>query len=169
MPKGNKHVLDGVTEAKLEAILKKQKATVAFAESCTGGYLSYLFTSSTKLSSYFLGSVISYSPLVKQQVLKVDKQVVQYEEAVNEQCAAQMLSGLLKSIKASYGIAITGFAGPNGGTTETEVGTVWLAVGNNKKHFSKKLVFGKNRDKNIQLFAISAIHFLLEYLTEENI
>lgn len=150
------------------AKLLKDKGEIGFAESCTGGYLSCLLTASTKLSDHFKGSIICYSPEIKTGILQVSEDVVKEQEAVNETCAIQMLQGLLRVVDCKYGVAITGFAGPNGGTAKNPVGTVYIAAGTGQKWITERHVFYKTRKENITVFAITALHTLKRFIEANN-
>jgi nicotinamide-nucleotide amidase len=119
-------------EAKVEHtlyhMLKARKETIAFAESCTGGLLAQKMTGIPGVSSVFLGSVVAYSNTLKQSALSVKDEALAGCGAVSAEVAGQMLDGLFSLIPADYGIAVTGIAGPSGGTEDKPVGTVWLAI-----------------------------------------
>jgi len=102
---------------------------IALAESCTGGALAARITSKPGASDYFLGSVVAYHDQVKQDILGVSKESLEQDGAVSEQVVKEMLEGALMALKADIGIAVTGIAGPDGGSPEKPVGTVWLAWG----------------------------------------
>lgn len=110
-------------------LLRDKKAMVGFAESCTGGLLSSEFTKVSGVSSVFVGSVVCYANEVKQTLLNVSSEILKRHGAVSAECAEQMVIGALKNLKCSYAVAITGIAGPNGGTDLKPVGTVFIAVG----------------------------------------
>ena len=96
--------------------------TLSLAESCTGGYLSQLFTQHPGSSKVFLGGVIAYSNDVKSNILKVNKDTLENFGAVSEETAGEMVKGVLAVINTDYGISITGIAGPDGGSPEKPVG-----------------------------------------------
>lgn len=141
-------------------ILKNRNETVSVAESCTGGYLSHLFTSIAGSSAYFMGGVVSYSNEAKMEVLKVKQETLTKFGAVSEQTIIEMAEGVRKLLGTTYGIATSGIAGPDGGTAEKPVGTVWIAVSNEQQTITKKLQLGKIRMVNIQYSAKAALDFL---------
>jgi len=151
-------------EEKLELVTGKmllaKKATVSCAESCTGGYISHLLTSISGSSKYFEGAVVSYSYEVKENILGVKRDTLLSFGAVSEECVREMLSGLLKVSGTTYGIAVSGIAGPEGGTTEKPVGTVWIAVGSNEKIVAKRFQFFPSRMENIRVFSNAALNML---------
>ena len=141
-------------------ILKNRNETVSVAESCTGGYLSHLFTSIAGSSAYFMGGVVSYSNEAKMEVLKVKQETLTKFGAVSEQTIIEMAEGVRKLLGTTYGIATSGIAGPDGGTAEKPVGTVWIAVSNEQQTITKKLQLGKIRMVNIQYSAKAGLDFL---------
>lgn len=151
-------------EEKLEAavgrLLLQNGATVSCAESCTGGYISHLFTSVAGSSAYFEGSVISYSYDVKEKLLGVNKETLNTLGAVSAECVAEMLDGLLKATGTMYGIAVSGIAGPGGGTPDKPVGTVWIGVGSQHNKVVKQFKFFPSRTENIRVFSQAALNML---------
>ncbi|HET7898627.1 MAG TPA: nicotinamide-nucleotide amidohydrolase family protein, partial [Flavisolibacter sp.] len=109
-------------------LLKEKKKTVATAESCTGGYIAHLFTSLPGSSTIFNGSVVSYANEVKQTVLNVSAETLKQYGAVSEQTVLQMATAACALLKTDYAIATSGIMGPDGGSEEKPVGTVWMAV-----------------------------------------
>ena len=120
---GSKPPLNEVLE-----ILRSRKQKLAFAESCTGGLLSATVTSLPGVSDVFLGSVVSYANEVKVDLLKVAKDSLMNEGAVSERVALEMAHGAQKQLKSDWAVAITGVAGPSGGSSKKPVGTVWFAI-----------------------------------------
>lgn len=151
-------------EDKLEMVvghmLQQQGATVSCAESCTGGYISHLFTSVAGSSQYFEGSVVCYSYDVKEKTLGVKRQTLEKYGAVSEECVSEMLEGILKLTGTTYGIAVSGIAGPGGGTPDKPVGTVWIGVGTVNKKVIKQFKFFPSRTENIRVFSAAAINML---------
>jgi len=141
-------------------LLRKNKATLATAESCTGGYIAHLITRVAGSSEYYKGSVISYANEIKINELNVKLEDLEQFGAVSQQVVEQMALGVQQKMKTDYAIATSGIAGPTGGTDEKPVGTVWIAVATPKGVFSKKYVFGKLRDVNIERAAITALGML---------
>lgn len=134
--------------------------TLSLAESCTGGYIAHLFTQHPGSSKVFLGGVVSYSNALKESVLGVKNNTLEKFGAVSQETVIEMASGALLNFKSDYAIAVTGIAGPDGGTPEKPVGTVWIAVGSADKTISKKLTFGNKRKQNIERSAIAALGLL---------
>jgi len=115
----------------LEQIIQKlteEKHTITFAESCTGGRLAVAFTSISGASAILNGSVVTYSNAIKHTWLGVDNEILDNFGAVSSQCVTQMLQGVINLSGANYAIAVSGIAGPTGGTEEKPVGTVYIGL-----------------------------------------
>ena len=134
--------------------------TLSLAESCTGGFVSGLFTQHPGASKVFLGGVVSYSNYLKEHVLGVKHDTIEQFGAVSGETVTEMVDGALLNFKSDYAVAITGIAGPGGGTPEKPVGTVWIAVASVNKKVVKKLTFGNKRKQNIERSAVSALNML---------
>lgn len=141
-------------------LLRKKKATLSTAESCTGGYIAHLVTSIAGSSDYFKGSVISYANEIKTGELGVKAGDIAAHGAVSQQVAEQMAAGIRKKYQTTYAVAVSGIAGPGGGTEEKPVGTVWIAVATPEKVYSAKHQFGNNRERNIRKTALAALAML---------
>ncbi|HZY35707.1 MAG TPA: competence/damage-inducible protein A [Mucilaginibacter sp.] len=146
--------------------MEKKGLTLSVAESCTGGYISHLFTQHPGSSKVFLGGGVTYSNELKQSILGVKKETLEQFGAVSEETVREMVAGALTRFNSDYAIAVTGIAGPDGGTPEKPVGTVWVAVANVNKIFAKKLTFGNKRLQNIERSAISALNMLNTLINE---
>jgi nicotinamide-nucleotide amidase len=146
--------------------MEQRGLTLSLAESCTGGYLSHLFTQHPGSSKVFLGSGVTYANDLKEHVLGVKKETIDQYGAVSEETVREMVAGALLNFKSDYAVAITGIAGPDGGTPDKPVGTVFIAVANVNKTFAKKLTFGNKRIQNIERSAISALNMLNTLLHE---
>ena len=109
-------------------ILRERKETLAVAESCTGGLLSSRITALAGSSDYFLGGIISYSNDVKINQLGVKQETLEKYGAVSKETACEMAKGICEKLHSTWGLAVTGVAGPGGGTEDKPVGTVWMAV-----------------------------------------
>jgi nicotinamide-nucleotide amidase len=123
------HGKKSLSECLIE-LFKEKNLSLGFAESCTGGLMASEITRISGASSIFQGSIVSYSNDVKEQALSVSKQHLEQQGAVSKEVAEQMLMGAFKQLHCDYGAAVTGIAGPTGGSKEKPVGTVWLAFGN---------------------------------------
>ena len=152
-------------EAVVGNLLREQGKTVSTAESCTGGLIAHKLTSISGSSDYFLGSVVAYANEIKMDSLGVSEQNLIDFGAVSEQVVIQMADGVKKRLKTDYAVATSGIAGPNGGTSEKPVGTVWIAVAGPNGTFAKKFLFGQNRERNIEIAANTALNLLRKTLT----
>lgn len=158
---------DDIFEQKIGELLLEKKCTVGTAESCTGGYLAHLITSIAGSSAYYKGSIISYANETKENLLGVSQKTLADFGAVSKETVEEMLAGALKQLKVDVAIAISGVAGPDGGTDEKPVGTVFIGVADKNKSIIKKLSFTNNRERNIQLAAISALVMLRKFLLNQ--
>jgi nicotinamide-nucleotide amidase len=142
--------------------------SLCVAESCTGGYLSHLLTQHPGSSKVFSGGAISYSNDLKQSMLGVSAETIQKHGAVSEETVREMVSGALKHYACDYAIAISGIAGPDGGTPDKPVGTIWIAVAGKTKTIAKQFLFGNRRMQNIERSAINALTLLYSLLKEDH-
>lgn len=152
--------LQAILATKLEAL----GMTLGMAESCTGGNLSHLITLQQGASMYFKGSVVSYNNEVKHQLLGVDLQVLETKGAVSKEVAEAMAIGAQKQLSASCSIAITGIAGPDGGTVDKPVGTVWISTRVDNSMDTQCYYFGNYREANITAASNSAMIQLVKML-----
>jgi nicotinamide-nucleotide amidase len=134
--------------------------TLALAESCTGGYLSHLVTSVPGSSAYYIGGVVSYANAVKMEELGIPSDMLELNGAVSGPVAERMAEGVKKALKSDWAIATTGIAGPDGGTAEKPVGTVWIAVAGPQGVLASKGVFMGSRDLVIRRAAVAALNML---------
>ena len=148
-------------------VLKERGRTVATAESCTGGYIAHLLTSIPGSSHYFTGSVVSYDNAVKQKVLHVAPDTLAATGAVSEETVKEMVTGALSLLDTDYAVAVSGIMGPDGGTTDKPVGTVWIAVGNHQKMIAQKFSFRFDRQRNIELTATNALNLLRKFILSD--
>tara|TARA_B110001452_G_scaffold242038_1_gene224565 strand:- start:61 stop:531 length:471 start_codon:yes stop_codon:yes gene_type:complete len=131
---------------KLVKKLIKKKLKVSFAESCTGGLLSSSITSISGSSKIFNLGLVTYSNKVKTNILKVPKKIIDKYGAVSKECCLSMVKNLSKISKANISVAITGIAGPNGGTKLKPVGLVYIGIKKGKKIIIKENLF-KNKKR----------------------
>ena len=157
---------DETMQEVLGKLLLKNKETISTAESCTGGAIASLITSIPGSSAYFQGSIISYSNDVKQSLLNVKKDTLEKYGAVSEETVVAMLSGLLDKMNTTYGIAVSGIMGPDGGTDDKPVGTVWLAVGSKESHKTYHLKQRFERKKNIEVTSTMALNLIRKFIVE---
>lgn len=141
-------------------LLKSKNKTLCTAESCTGGEIAHLITSVAGSSAYYQGSVIAYSNTVKTQILGVQKETIDKYGAVSEQTVKEMAEGARKLFKTDYALATSGIAGPDGGTEEKPVGTLWIAVASGNGVVTEKRTFGNDRIINIRRFSLVSLNLL---------
>lgn len=157
-------IIFGYNDQKLEEVvggmLLNSNFTVSTAESCTGGYIAHLITSIAGSSAYYKGSVVSYSNDVKVDELNVRASDIQNYGAVSKQVVEQMAVGVREKMKTDYSIATSGVAGPDGGTKEKPVGTIWVAVATPEKVVSKMFLLGEHRGRNIRKSALLGLNML---------
>jgi len=137
----------------LQKILRKHNKKITCAESCTGGLISYMITQISGSSDIFDGSIVSYSNKIKNQELNVTKKSLEKFGAVSIEVVNEMLIGSLKKFDADFSIAVSGIAGPNGGTKQKPVGTIVIGIMN------------KNRDSKIDVYGFSGTREEVQIIT----
>jgi nicotinamide-nucleotide amidase len=141
-------------------LLLKNKKTVAVAESCTAGLLSYLLTSVAGSSQYFILGVAVYSNKVKNSILGVPASLITRKGAVSKEVANRLASSVRKIAKTDFGIGITGIAGPRGAAPDKPVGTVFIAVDSKKQKKCQKFLFFGQRNSIRKAAALKALELL---------
>jgi nicotinamide-nucleotide amidase len=141
-------------------LLSSLNKTVSTAESCTGGEIAHLLTSIAGSSAYYKGSVIAYDNIVKTQLLGVQDYIITKYGAVSENTVREMAVGARNMLKTDFAVATSGIAGPDGGTDEKPVGTVWIAVDSERGTVCEKKVFGNDRLTNIKRFSLASLNLL---------
>ncbi|WP_163714418.1 competence/damage-inducible protein A [Mangrovibacterium lignilyticum] len=159
----NDDTISGITGK----LLQQAGAMVAVAESCTGGNIAHLYTEVPGSSDYFKGGVVAYSNEVKMALLGVKEETLMTQGAVSRETALEMVHGVKKALQTDYGIATTGIAGPDGGTDEKPVGTVWIAVSGKKETVVECFRFHHNRERNIERSTQTALNMLRQLITSE--
>ncbi len=145
-------------------LLLANLASLGTAESCTGGYLAHLITSVPGSSAYFKGSIIAYANQVKEQQLGVSPTTLATHGAVSKQTAIEMAQGARQQLNTTYALATTGIAGPDGGTPDKPVGTIWIALATPATTHTKLLSLSTERSLNIQATAKAALTLLWQTL-----
>jgi len=138
--------------------------TLGTAESCTGGDIAHLITTIPGSSRYFKGSVVSYANEVKMHTLGVSPDTLAAHGAVSEATVREMVRGALAELDTDYAIATSGIMGPDGGSPEKPVGTVWIAVGNHQNILTQQYSFRFDRLRNIELTATNALNQLRKFM-----
>lgn len=155
----------------LGKILRKQKLTIGTVESCTGGAIAAKITSISGASDYFKGSLITYSNELKEKFAHVKSETIDKLGAVSQEVVEEMAEKGRIELDVDACIAVSGIAGPDGGTSEKPVGTVWIAIATKNRTFSKKFLFGDYRDRNIQMTVLTALNLarceFLGFLSEK--
>lgn len=148
--------------------LKRQGLMLATAESCTGGWVAQIMTSIAGSSEWYERGFITYTNLAKREMLGVKTTILSRHGAVSEPTARAMAEGALTHSHAQVAVAITGIAGPGGGTPEKPVGTVCFAwAGRKRDSNSRKQVFSGDRESVRRQSVVMALQGLLEYLNTE--
>jgi nicotinamide-nucleotide amidase len=158
---------DDTLESIIGQMLTSHHKTISTAESCTGGSIAALITSVPGCSAYFKGSVVAYANEIKKQMLGVQEQTLIDHGAVSKQVVEEMVAGIKKLYNTDYAIAVSGIAGPTGGTQEKPVGTTWIAVAGQRNIISNHYLLGNNRDKNIQKTTNRALNDLRKLLISD--
>ncbi len=151
---------DQEIEEVIGELLIKHNKKIAFAESCTGGYISHSLTKIPGSSQYFNGCIIPYQNEFKINNLGVKKETIAQHGAVSEETVREMATQVRLLFKSDIGIASTGIAGPGGATPEKPVGTIWIAYADEKKVVTKKLLLGGTRLINIQGTAMAVFNLV---------
>jgi len=158
----------GYDEERLEEVLARMLAargcTMVTAESCTGGYLAHLITSVPGSSAWFKGSVVAYSNEIKENVLGVQPATLKRYGAVSSETVAEMAIGAQTLFRTDFSVAISGIAGPDGGTPEKPVGTTWIAIATPDEVSTHHFKFGDNRERNIRRASLQAMNLLRKSL-----
>ncbi|WP_316849194.1 competence/damage-inducible protein A [Pedobacter agri] len=148
-------------------MMKERGLTLSTAESCTGGYIAHLITQHPGCSSVYWGGAVAYAYELKESILGVKECTLAKFGAVSEETIVEMAEGALKHFKTDYAIAVSGIAGPDGGTADKPVGTVWIAIASKAKTVAKVFNFSNKRIQNIERSAASALVMLLNLLRED--
>ncbi len=151
---------DDEIEETLGKMLKDRKFKLAVAESCTGGYLSHRITSVPGSSEWFIGSMVPYSNDFKEKELGVDKKILEEHGAVSEPVVLALAKNARIKLRSDVGLSISGIAGPDGGTEEKPVGTVWIGYSDKHKTVAKKFRFIRDREINIKYSAVAALNMI---------
>jgi len=147
-------------------ILEQNSHTVSFAESCTGGRIAVEFTSVAGVSSVFGGSCVTYSNSIKHRWLEVSTETLDKFGAVSQECVTEMLVGIREISSSDYAIAVSGIAGPDGGTELKPVGTVYIGVISPTTTIVYRYLFGGNREAIQKQATERAISLFEEILTK---
>jgi nicotinamide-nucleotide amidase len=147
-------------------LLRSHQATLAVAESCTGGLIAHRLTQIPGSSDYFERGIVAYSNRAKIEILKVPEQILSQNGAVSDSVAQKMADGVRQISQTTLGLAVTGIAGPSGGTEEKPVGTVFIALSSPRGITSKKYRFWGDRDQIKTISAHTAIDWVRRYFLQ---
>ena len=171
LPTINNYVY-GYNEETLETavgkLLKNEGKTLALAESCSGGYISHLITAVPGSSQYFQGTVVPYHNALKEQLLGVSSATLAQHGAVSEATVREMALGVKKLFGVDFGLASSGIAGPDGGSPDKPVGTVWIACAGPNFVEGKLLQLTQDRLINIQLTGVAVLNLLRICISTHN-
>jgi len=148
-------------------LLTEKQSRLSVAESCTGGNIAHLITLTSGSSQWFTGSVTAYSNEIKTGFLDVSPDTLRQFGAVSNQTATEMALGIKKRMKSDYAVATTGIAGPDGGSPEKPVGTIWISVAGPTKFICEKFVLTGDRERFIQRASQTALHLLRKLIVQE--
>ncbi|MGA0558665.1 competence/damage-inducible protein A [Larkinella sp. VNQ87] len=158
---------DDELETVVAKLLSGKSWMLATAESCTGGFVASQLTKYAGSSKYYVGGVVSYSNTVKVSQLGVRPETLAQFGAVSEQTVREMAEGVRKALGAHVGISTSGIAGPDGGTPEKPVGTIWIACSTEKQTVARLLKLGPYREQNIQQTSVYVLNLLRQTLLDE--
>lgn len=165
-------ILVAESEKSLETILgealRYNGLTLSTAESCTGGNIAHRITLVPGASEYYKGSIVSYDNRVKNALLGIDNQVIESHGAVSQEVVEEMARNAAKKLETDCAIAVSGIAGPDGGTPEKPVGTVWICTTIHNEMVTKKYQFGTSREENINRSTNMAILQMISMLKKIN-
>jgi nicotinamide-nucleotide amidase len=147
-------------------ILRERGHTLSTAESCTGGYISHLITSIPGSSAYYLGGAVVYANEAKMRMLGVKDETLRSHGAVSEQTVLQMARGILERTGSDFSIATSGIMGPDGGSEEKPVGTVWVGMASQDRESASRFHFRFDRTRNIELTANHGLNALRKFILD---
>ena len=153
-------------EIRVGELLRQHKATLATAESCTGGLIGHLVTNVSGSSDYYLGGVIAYANQVKRERLSVQTETLDRAGAVSQEVAIEMARGVRRLLDTDYGLSVTGIAGPTGGTPNKPVGLTFIGLVGPGIERCERHVWTHDRLGNKQATARRALQMLIERLNE---
>lgn len=160
--------LNTKTEQKIARIMLKKSMTISVAESCTGGLVSSRLTDISGSSAYIKENYVTYANKAKTKLLGVSEETLKNKGAVSEECALEMVKGLIDRTGCDIALATTGLAGPGGATETKNVGLLYVAIKNKYKTSVKKFELNPSFKRKTMkyLFSQMALEFLIEFLNE---
>jgi len=148
-------------------LLKQMGLTLSLAESCTGGLIAHRITNIPGSSNYFLGGVVAYSNEAKEKIVGVPHETLLRYGAVSEESARAMAEGARRLLASDLALAVTGIAGPTGGTPEKPVGLVYIALAAEEEMRCERHIWSGDRLQNKAQSAEAALEMLIAYLGTE--
>jgi PncC family amidohydrolase len=155
---------DDLLEIRLGVLLRQRGLRLAVAESCTGGLIGHRITNVSGSSTYFVGGVISYANEAKESLLGVRRETLAVHGAVSQETVVEMARGVRKLLSAELGLAVSGIAGPGGGTQDKPVGTVWIGLSAPGREQAWLSQLAGDRSQVKAQAADHALQHLVEYL-----
>ena len=168
MSPGRAESLEARPLHRLARALEEREATLAVAESCTGGLLAADLTARPGASAYFLGGVVAYADRVKVDALGVEPRALDRHGAVSREVAEAMAQGARERFRSSLAVSLTGIAGPGGGTSEKPVGLVFISVVGPKGSLTRRFVFPGDREAVRSASVGAAAELVLEALEADS-
>lgn len=161
---------DGIPLAQaVGEMLEAKGKWISTAESCTGGRIAHDFTKNSGSSAYFAGGVVTYSNALKMKLLGVKQETLKKHGAVSEEVVIEMAQGAIDRLNTDFSIAVSGIAGPGGGTVEKPVGTIWIACGSKDMVVTQKLNLSKDRHRNIDYTTMAALTLMRKFIIESEL
>jgi|JI7StandDraft_1071085.scaffolds.fasta_scaffold00113_20 nicotinamide-nucleotide amidase len=155
---------DSSLEKEIALLCHEKKINLGMAESCTGGHIASKIVSIPGSSAFFSGGFVSYSYESKVNLLHVNPATLTTYGAVSEETVKEMVNGTIDALKVDVALSVSGIAGPDGGTPDKPVGTIWICVGNKENKVTYLLKAGKDRSKNIEIASIYALNLLRKFI-----
>ena len=151
-------------EFQIGEILRKRQLRLATAESCTGGLVGHRITNVAGSSEYYLGGVVSYAYEAKVRLAGVRWETLEQYGAVSQETVLEMARGIRQALASDIGLAVSGIAGPGGGTPDKPVGLTWIGLSAPHKDVVRHFIWAGDRLANKEKSAEAALEILLEYL-----
>lgn len=148
-------------------LLRERGLRLAVAESCTGGLVGHRLTNVAGSSTYYLGSVTAYAYEAKVRLLGVRWETLEQHGAVSPETVIEMARGVRTALAADIGLAVSGIAGPGGGTPEKPVGLTWVGFSSPWDEFARQFLWHGDRIENKEQSAQAAMQVLVEYLAQK--
>lgn len=155
-----------IISREISQLLWEREETLSTAESCTGGRVAEAIISMPGASKYFKGSIVAYVNEVKENLLGVNRELIEEKGAVSEEVVVEMVKGACSVLNTTYAIAVTGFAGPTSGNG-LPVGTIWISCGTAERQVSVKIEEDHGRDVNLAIATNKAVQMFLEFLKNQ--